>query len=478
MDDSRDSGQAMCLRSRFSRRELLPLSLKLGGLAVAASKMSSLWGSGGQALAQTAGPLVIGVRHNRATWWDYNSNYYWDFVDQAVVNQMVDYGITALAKESSPAAAWQRVMAAYRSGDKVAVKINCNGNEGPTVANHVIDACIEPIVAVIRGLVGLGIPQQNIFVYDGVRVLHSRYATRIHAWYPAVQVVDGSTVTYGLTGDLDERIVFRNPDMEALYIADVLIRCQHLINIPILKSHCCGVTGALKNHVGSQSTHSNSPWCRPDPIHNHFDESVTDLNLNRHIRDKTRLVVADGLFGNWSHCVVDNGVMVGHPWRTFGNGAPNFMFFSFDPVALDSVMFDFLKAETDARGIRLNDAEHLHYAEASGLGTHDHRPYSRIVYKEFDISEGPECFVATAVYGSGSCEEVVVLRRFRDEVLARSCLGRKFIELYYRIGPRMADFVERKVRLKAALRKALNVSVTLFGWVLSRKACLERGKRS
>ena len=37
------------------------------------------------------------------------------------------------------------------------------------------------------------------------------------------------------------------------------------------------------------------------------------------------------------------------------------------------------------------------------------------------------CYIATAVYGSYDCPEVWTLRRFRDEVLRESVLGRLFI---------------------------------------------------
>jgi hypothetical protein len=45
------------------------------------------------------------------------------------------------------------------------------------------------------------------------------------------------------------------------------------------------------------------------------------------------------------------------------------------------------------------------------------------------------CFVATAVYGSYDCPEVLVLRRYRDQVLVRSIVGRCFIRTYYAISP-------------------------------------------
>ena len=45
------------------------------------------------------------------------------------------------------------------------------------------------------------------------------------------------------------------------------------------------------------------------------------------------------------------------------------------------------------------------------------------------------CYVATSVYGSYDCPEVWMLRRFRDNVLAKTWYGRLFIRLYYAVSP-------------------------------------------
>lgn len=45
--------------------------------------------------------------------------------------------------------------------------------------------------------------------------------------------------------------------------------------------------------------------------------------------------------------------------------------------------------------------------------------------------ESSSCFIATAVYDSSHAPEVEVLRKFRDEVLKKSGLGRKVVDLYY-----------------------------------------------
>lgn len=48
-------------------------------------------------------------------------------------------------------------------------------------------------------------------------------------------------------------------------------------------------------------------------------------------------------------------------------------------------------------------------------------------------SEG--CYIATCVYGSYDCPEVMILRSFRDKTLRRSAFGRGFIRLYYAVSP-------------------------------------------
>ena len=62
------------------------------------------------------------------------------------------------------------------------------------------------------------------------------------------------------------------------------------------------------------------------------------------------------------------------------------------------------------------------------------------------------CFIATAVYGSYDSPEVVLLRVFRDNTLAKSTLGRAFIRVYYTYSPPIAEFVAGKESLRKILR--------------------------
>jgi len=66
------------------------------------------------------------------------------------------------------------------------------------------------------------------------------------------------------------------------------------------------------------------------------------------------------------------------------------------------------------------------------------------------------CYIATAVYGSYDAPEVLVLRRFRDEFLAHSVLGRSFINIYYFLSPPFAERLKNTHRINAGIRSVLN----------------------
>lgn len=77
------------------------------------------------------------------------------------------------------------------------------------------------------------------------------------------------------------------------------------------------------------------------------------------------------------------------------------------------------------------------------------------VYKWYKIIR-PKCYIATAVYGSYDAPQVMVLRRFRDEILMKSAAGRLFIKTYYNLSPPIARKMEKTHRLNAIVRRILD----------------------
>lgn len=82
-------------------------------------------------------------------------------------------------------------------------------------------------------------------------------------------------------------------------------------------------------------------------------------------------------------------------------------------------------------------------------------------------SNGGGCFIATAVYGSALAEEVILLRKFRDEILVKSKAGRAFTTLYYKLSPSIANLIVDcdflKVTIKMLLVEPIIFLVTKFG---------------
>ena len=69
------------------------------------------------------------------------------------------------------------------------------------------------------------------------------------------------------------------------------------------------------------------------------------------------------------------------------------------------------------------------------------------------------CYIATAVYGSYTCREVVALRRYRDDYLAKRPFGRAFIKLYYAVSPTLAKAIRPDSALGRRIKAFLDRKV-------------------
>jgi hypothetical protein len=67
-----------------------------------------------------------------------------------------------------------------------------------------------------------------------------------------------------------------------------------------------------------------------------------------------------------------------------------------------------------------------------------------------------KCFIATACYGDADAPTVLILRKYRDQVLKNTATGRYFIIWYYRHGADLALLIEKKPKLKRYIRWMLS----------------------
>jgi uncharacterized protein (DUF362 family) len=379
---------------------LLALSFLIGaqGLTGAKAKVVSwfwrpepLAEREGRVVAQASGSRVVWVHDSGATSWDYGSSYYGDHVSQSVVDQMVDQGLMALTGASSVAEAWRQIIPDYEPGKAIAIKVNFNCSSGPEDTDIDIDALIHPVNAIVRGLKQIDVREEDVWVYEAVRCIPHRFVDSslyrgvrfFGAWCQEIARFDSD--------DPDAQVHFSDHTQQ---VTDVVVNASYLINMPIVKRHGYGqnfgVTLSFKNHYGTIQT--------PGNLHENRSLRLVALNSNAHIRDKTRLVVGDALFGHW-----ENNGYSPKPWNNtfanqYGKGSPDSLFFATDPVAADSVMADILEAEA---WISDEPDEYMNLAEQQGLGVYERgypwgSGYSRIDFVKCDAqgTTDPRCYGA------------------------------------------------------------------------------------
>ncbi len=316
-------------------------------------------------------------------------------VSQPVVDAMVDRGVTELfgLPASAVGEAWRRLTPDYVPGKRVAIKVNLNNSFDCESDTSAIDAIAQPVNAVVRGLLQRGVRQEDIVVYDAVRFFPSEIYQELA--YKGVQIHDrgcyGYTATFS-SSDPHAEVQFFPPagSQPSVRLCDALIEAQYLINMPIMKGHpLAGVTLGFKNHFGSTDNPSgmHEYVTTSYPLIDQYD-ALVDLFSNPHIRYKTVLTIGDGIYASRRYQNTPP-----QPWTTFGESSPCSLFFSTDPVAIDCVMHDLLKAERGSSQPGVSNS-YLELAANAGLGIYEagdpwRTPYGsgyrKIIYSRTDL---------------------------------------------------------------------------------------------
>jgi hypothetical protein len=335
------------------------------------------------------------VWSSTATSWN-GQTQFWSYVNQPQVTAMVNDGVTTLTNTNTVADAWRAIIPGYTTGQKIAIKVNFNNMPdsagcGATVSD--IDSVIEPINAIIAGLISMGVAENDIWVYDAMRRIPDRFVTPCP--YPNVQFFDkfGGCSRRQVAGWGNYTVTFSSGISSVQHIAVPLLNAAYLINVPIMKPHFCnGVTLGFKHHYGTIDS--------PGDLHRYSFVScdgtqysadrnpLVDIMRDPNVGPKTVLTIGDGLL-----CCREGENRPPTAWASFDYRPPNSMFFSRDLVAIDCVMHDFIRYEHNIEGITFypQSGRYLELAANAGLGTCEHvanphsDSYSTIQYIRHNI---------------------------------------------------------------------------------------------
>jgi hypothetical protein len=336
----------------LSRRVFLKMGAA-GGAALAAHLMGL---NLARARAGAQRSRVVWVEHGRAAlgW----SADYAGRVDARAAQEMLDRAITRLAGETTVSDAWARLFGAhnggegYQPGQKIAVKLNFNNTHVDIQHNPNLPV----VLALLHQLVDqVGISQAHIVLYDSSRLIPDQFRQGIVARYPQVALNPPSAASF-------------RADMGLTRLTALLDEASYLINMPLLRTHSgAGLSLSFKNHVGSVETPSSThdDLARTDPGQN----SLVRLNSHPLIAQKTLLVVADGIYGLRERGPSED------PGGQYGltDPFPNSLFVSTDPLAVDSVMADYLQNRGANFNVPWDARMYMSAAAAIGLGNHETR---------------------------------------------------------------------------------------------------------
>ena len=214
----------------------------------------------------------------------------------------------------------------------------------------------EVVNAIIAGLKSAGVPEGNIVVYDhfGGHMRQSRYR---------LKKKKGAVRYFGR----DKKKGFeKKPRKHAsgkCRLSNVVLWATKIVSVPVIKNHALsGVTGALKNI---------SHGCIDTPERHHrngCDPHIANIYNIPDLRDRVALIVCDGTYLQYD----------GGPQFNAAARKPfNSLFVTKDPVALDSMMLQYINEFRKAKRKRLVGTgkrslpTHIATAAGLGLGTND-----------------------------------------------------------------------------------------------------------
>jgi hypothetical protein len=315
-----------------------------------------------------------------------------------VIAKMFQDGLLKLTGKSTIAKSWDALFRyfnttklgrekVYTKGEKIFIKINQgqsrwvmseeDKNNGYAVPRslpkgqesklaNLIPTETGPYVVleVLKELVNeAGVEQADISVGDPMCPI---WAHNYNVWvkeFPNVHYLDKNSTRFGrtLTKVTEKPLVFYSDKTTTDKLYDVIENANYMITMAVLKSHgAAGISLTAKSNFGNigrataghlhYSHVANRMEGKPNNTGYHKYRVFVDLMGSKYLGQNTLLWIVEGLFGGGASEIKGP---VKYFMPPFNNDWCNSMFMSLDPVAIESVGYDFLRAEWN--GTRTHD---------------------------------------------------------------------------------------------------------------------------
>jgi hypothetical protein len=301
--------------------------------------------------------------------------------NQDVIDKMLAGTILAVADKKDQKGAWDAIFRyfnkqkgkgnnGYQNSETVFIKINQGCANWSTNSDLTrkkgslayAETSPEIVLSMLRQLVNVvGVPQNKIIVADPLSHIYSDNFEFLHNEFPNVIYGDRTKEAEALGRTLlapeTTPVIFYSDKGTVLAggpdcIYSAMQNADYLINIAALKAHACaGITLCAKNHFGSNTRRSaghlhtglvGSRNDKPYRLDYGMYRVQVDLMGSKYLGRNTLLFIVDGLWGG------TEAVEAPVKWQMapFNNDWPSSIFVSLDPVAIESVCFDFLRSES------------------------------------------------------------------------------------------------------------------------------------
>jgi hypothetical protein len=336
---------------------------------------------------------------------EHNNLENWDFFvsprnnNPEVIARMFRDGILGLTGVKDITKAWDEMFKyfnekkiskkkGYTRGEKIFIKINqgqsrwllskADKDNGFAIPRTIqagqerIKASLIPtetgpyaVLELLKELVNeVGVNQTDISVGDPMCPI---WAHNYDVWvkeFPNVRYLDKNSTNFGrsVTKITEKPLVYYSDKNDSDKLYDVIENADYMITMAVLKSHgAAGVSLTAKNNFGNigRATASHLHYSHvanrregvPSNTGYNKYRVFVDLMGSKYLGQNTLFWFVEGLYGGGAN---ETKGPVKYFMPPFNNNWCNSMFMSLDPVAIESVGYDFLRTEWD--GIHKHDA--------------------------------------------------------------------------------------------------------------------------